>query len=335
MELRQFGNTGLKVSRLGLGGIPVQRQTQEEANSLVAAALDSGINFIDSARGYRQSEQLLGQALIGKRSSFILASKSMQRSKKGILKDIQISLTNLQTDYLDFYQIHNVHSQPEWDTITSPEGALEGLVEAKKQGLIRHIGFTSHSAEFLDKALQAGTYASMMFPYNVVEKQGKHLFADAHTRKVGTLAMKPLAGGFIQDSVLGLRYLVGDKNLDCLLVGMGTAEEVEANVKALEQGPLNEEELSRLETWAATAGQDFCRRCGYCGPCPQGIDIPTVFLLEGYYDRYELQDWALERYAGMAVPATECQNCGACIEKCPYDLPIPEKLAAAAKKLQR
>lgn len=335
MEHRQFGSTGLRVSRLGLGGIPVQRQTQEEVNALVAAALQAGINFIDSARGYGQSEQLFGQALAGKRSSFILASKSMQRTKEGILKDIQLSLANLQTDYLDFYQIHNVRSQAEWDAVTSPEGALQGLMEAKKQGLIRYIGFTSHSAEFLNQALQTGTYASMMFPYNVVEKQGKQLFADAHNKKVGTLAMKPLAGGFIQDSALGLRYLVGDDSLDCLLVGMGTAEEVQANVRALEQGPLNQEELSRLEAWAATAGKDFCRRCGYCGPCPQGIDIPGVFLMEGYYDRYELQGWAQERYAAMAVPATDCQNCGACVEKCPYDLPIPEKLAAAAIKLQK
>ncbi|HEX3030646.1 MAG TPA: aldo/keto reductase [Bacillota bacterium] len=335
MKLRYFGNTGLQVSRLGLGGIPVQRQTQAEANELIKAALEAGINFIDSARGYGASEQLLGQALADYRSSFILASKSMQRSKAGILKDINISLTNLQTDYLDIYQIHNVRSQAEWDAVTDPEGALAGLEEARRAGLIRHIGFTSHSAEFLAKALESEAYASVMFPYNIVEKQGQQLFARAHDQKVGTLAMKPLAGGFIQDTSLGLRYLAGDQNLDCLLVGMGTAEEVQANVQALKQGPLAPEELSRLEDWASTAGQDFCRRCGYCGPCPQGIDIPTVFLLEGYYDRYELQGWAQERYASMPVPATECQSCGACVEKCPYDLPIPTKLAAAAQKLQK
>lgn len=333
MDYKQLSTSDLKISRLGLGGIPLQRFTTAEVTSLLSAARQRGINFIDTARGYGASEVLIGQGLANQRKSFILASKSMQRSKDGILADVQLSLQNLNTDYLDIYQLHNVRTQAEWDQVTSSQGALIGLQEAQKAGLIRYIGLTSHSSEMMAKAIESGLFATMMLPYNVVENQNKALFAKAHAKNIFTMAMKPLAGGFIPKTSDGLRYLAGDPNVDCLLVGMSTPQEIEANLEAITQGPLNPEESKELEQWASQAGQDFCRRCGYCLPCPQGIDIPAVFLLEGYYDRYELQGWAQERYNGLAVPASNCLACGQCKERCPYDLSIPEKLAKASAKL--
>ncbi|MFZ3171185.1 MAG: aldo/keto reductase [Carboxydocellales bacterium] len=333
MEFRHFPNSKLQISRLGLGGIPLQRVTASEVGLILATAREAGINFIDTARGYSVSEELLGQGLKSKRTDFVLASKSMQRSKEGILQDIKLSLTSLGTDYLDIYQLHNIRTQGDWEQVSAPDGALAGLIEAQQAGLILQLGVTSHSADTMAIILEQGQFASMMFPYNVIESQNKQLFATSQIKGTLTLAMKPLAGGFIPKASQAIRYLATDTNVDCILVGMGSHTEITANTKALEEGPLTLEETRELEAWAAQAGQDFCRRCGYCLPCPQGIDIPMVFLLEGYYDRYELQGWSQERYATLPVPGTACQACGQCEEKCPYGLPIAAKMARAAEKL--
>lgn len=333
MKYNRLGHTDLQISLLGLGGIPVQRNSASEVTEIIAAAEASGINFIDTARGYTVSEELIGQGLLKRRHKFVLASKSMQRTKEGIINDVKISLKNLQTEYLDLYQLHNIRTDDEWHQINQADGALAGLLQAKQEGLIRHIGITSHSADMMERALNSGLFATMMFPYNVVESHNHHLFATAQQNNIGTLAMKPLAGGFINDIRQGLGYLASDQNVDCILVGMASPQEITANSAAIAKGALSAEEKQNIETWAQEAGQNFCRRCGYCLPCPQGIDIPAVFLLEGYYDRYELQDWAKERYRAMSVPASECQACGQCMEKCPYNLQIPDKLSRAAVKL--
>lgn len=320
------------IFRLGLGGIPLQKESQDRVNDLIAAAHEHGLNFIDTARGYGASEALLGRALQGRRQHFVLASKSMAREREAMLRDIETSLRLLQTDYLDLYQLHNVRTRADWERVTAPNGALEALYLAREQGWIGAIGITSHSAEIMQTAIQSGLFASMMFPYNVVETGSSELFQAAAQQGLVTLAMKPLAGGLIP-AAAGLRWLAAQPAVDCLLVGMASAAEVAANVSALAQGPLTAEEEQELLAWASAAGQDFCRRCGYCLPCPQQIDIPMVFLLEGYYDRYELKDWARERYAALAVPASQCQACGQCQDRCPYQLPIPAKLARAAGKL--
>ncbi|GAW29036.1 aldo/keto reductase [Carboxydocella sp. ULO1] len=333
MEYRQLSGTDIVVSRLGLGGIPLQKAEPEQVANLVAAAADYGINFIDTARGYGASETLLGQALKGYRSRFLLASKSMARERETMLKDIETSLRLLQTDYLDFYQLHNLRTPADWQRVTAPGGALEALFLARERGWVRWVGVTSHSAEIMAQAIKSSLFASMMFPYNVVEQQNRGLFQSAREHGLLTLAMKPLAGGFIPAADQALRWLAADPAVDCLLVGMASAAEVTANVQALAQGALGIEEEEKLLTWAQAAGQEFCRRCGYCLPCPQQIDIPMVFLLEGYYDRYDLKEWAQERYAALPVPASQCQACGQCQEKCPYQLPIPAKLARAAGKL--
>lgn len=332
MEYRQIPGTELAISRLGLGGIPLQKETPAQVVELIAAAADHGINFIDTARGYGASEGLLGQALRKRRDRFLLASKSMARERETMLRDIEASLRELQTDYLDFYQLHNIRTRADWERVTAPGGALEALHIARERGWIRYAGITSHSAEMMALAIQSGLFASMMFPYNVVETASSGLFQNAARSGLLTLAMKPLAGGLVP-AAAGLRWLAADPQVHCLLVGMASPGEVAANTAALEAGVLSPEEEQDLWHWARAVGQDFCRRCGYCLPCPQQIDIPMVFLLEGYYDRYHLQDWARERYAALAVPASQCQACGQCQEKCPYQLPIPAKLARAAGKL--
>ena len=181
MEYVTLGKTGLKVSRLGLGGIPIQRIDAEAARKLLDAVEAAGINYIDSARGYSVSEELLGQALEGRREKFVLATKTMARDHDGMAKDIETSLHNLRTDYIDLYQVHNPSLQ-HLEQVCAPGGALEALLEARKAGKIGHLGLTAHSPAVFEKALELDWVETVMFPYNIVETQGTELMERAGFR---------------------------------------------------------------------------------------------------------------------------------------------------------
>lgn len=331
MEYVTLGKTGLKISRLGFGGIPIQRIDAAAAMELLEAVRAAGINYIDTARGYTVSEELIGQAIEGCRDQFILATKSMSRDRESMERDIGISLKNLRTDYIDLYQIHNPNLQ-QLEQVCAPGGALEALVEAKSAGKIGHLGLTAHSVEVFSKALELPWVETIMFPYNLVESQGEELMAKAAAQGVAVIAMKPLAGGAIEDGRLALRYIRQNPNVTVLIPGMYCPEEVGKNVEAVsDSSPLSDEEKARVEEIRRQLGTNFCRRCNYCAPCTVGISIPNVFLFQGYLRRYGLGDWARDRYNAMAVKAGDCVACGACEERCPYHLPIREMLKAAAK----
>ena len=330
MEYRILGKTGLTVSRMGLGGIPIQGSNAEGAKALVAALLENGVNFIDTARGYTVSEALLGEALVGVRDRFVLATKSMARTKEAMAKDIEISLENLRTDYIDLYQVHNP-SAADLATVVAEGGALEALLEAKAAGKIGHIGITLHSAELFAEALTLPWVETVMFPYNIVETQGDGLIAACLERDIGFLCMKPLAGGAIEDSTTALRFIAQNPAVTAVIPGMADAAEVAKNAAAVnDPAPLTEEERASIEEIRASLGTGFCRRCGYCAPCTVGIKIPAVFLFEGYYSRYDLKDWAIARYATLEKKASACIGCGACEARCPYHLPIRAMLQRAA-----
>ena len=331
MEYVTLGKTGLKVSRLGFGGIPIQRVDAEAAGKLLEAVRAAGITYIDTARGYTVSEELIGQAIEGHRDQFVLATKTMARDRDGMAKDIQTSLKNLRTDYIDLYQVHNPNLQ-QLEQVCAPGGALEALMEAKEAGKIGHLGLTAHSAEVFEKALDLPWVETIMFPYNLVETQGEALMAKAAEKNIAVIAMKPLAGGAIEDGRLALRYIRQNPNVTVLIPGMYCPEEVGKNVEAVsDASPLSTEEKARIEEIRQQLGTNFCRRCNYCAPCTVGIGIPNVFLFQGYLRRYGLGDWARDRYNAMAVKAGDCVECGACEERCPYHLPIREMLKAAAK----
>lgn len=334
MEVRKLGNTGYEIAAIGFGGIPIQRLEEEEAVNLVNLAKNEGINFIDTARGYENSESLIGKGINGNRAHWIIATKSMARDYEGMKKDIEISLKNLDCGYIDLYQFHNVRTKEQYDQIMSPNGAYKALQEAKEEGKIRYIGITGHDINVLKEAVETDYFSTIQFPYNAVERQAEDLFKRAKERNIGVIVMKPLAGGAITKGNLALRFILENPNVSVVIPGVDRIEQVAENAAVAKSFiPLKEDERQELEDLAKELGSKFCRRCGYCLPCPQDIDIPTQFLMEGYYTRYDLKEWAATRYASLPKKASDCIKCGKCETRCPYDLPIREMLVNVTKHL--
>lgn len=335
MEYIDLGNTGLKVSRLGFGGIPIQRITQEEATALIRKLPDYGVNYIDTARGYTVSEEYLGVAMEGIRDKFILATKSMARTKEAMEKDIETSLKNLRTDHIDLYQVHNA-PPAQLDTVIGEGGALEALLEAKAAGKIGHIGITAHEVATFERALDMDWVETIMFPYNFVELQAADLIKRCAEKGKGFICMKPLAGGAIEDAPLAMRFIASNKDITVNIPGMATEEELKQNVAAAcDPAPLSEDELNEAQHIRDTLGNQFCRRCNYCQPCTMGINISFCFTINGYLTRYGLKDWAVGRYKGMAVEPNACIECGMCESRCPYHLPIIKMLKDVYSNFQK
>lgn len=332
MEYTTLGKTGLKISRMGFGGIPIQRISAEGTKGLMTQLMEAGINYIDSARGYTVSEEYLGYGLEGIRDHFVIATKSMARTKEAMASDIETSLKNLRTDYIDLYQVHNP-SMEQLDTVVGENGALKALLEAKTAGKIGHIGITAHSTEVFERALGYDWVETIMFPYNIVENQGEALIKKCKEKNIGFIAMKPLAGGAIENGTLALRYVCSNPAVTVVIPGMAEPEELEENIRACSDGsPFTEEEKAQIEEIRHQLGTNFCRRCNYCAPCTVGIGIPSVFLFAGYLERYNLADWAKDRYKSLAVKASACVKCGKCETRCPYHLPIRKMLEKAAEE---
>lgn len=333
MRYRTLGSTGLVVSEVGFGGIPIQRVEASAVDPILEACKANGINFIDTARGYTVSEERIGQYFktAGNRAEWVLASKAMDRDYAGMKKAIETSLLLLQTTYIDLYQCHNIKSQDQYDAVMGPGGAYEALIEAKKAGKIKHIGVTSHSADMASVMVAEGHFESIQFPYNIIEFQGKELFEMAHARGMGVIVMKPLAGGALDRGDIAVKYVLGNPHVTVAIPGMDSIEQVIANAKAgSEDLAFTEEEKRYTEEMIQQYQNHFCRRCGYCAPCSVGIDIPMMFTLDAYLTRYDLGEWALGRYGSMTQPHA-CINCGACEPRCPYDLPIREMLVEVGK----
>jgi predicted aldo/keto reductase-like oxidoreductase len=328
MEKRILGKTGLEVSLIGFGGIPIQRCKQWEVDEIVENLVEEGVNFIDTARAYTSSEKMLGEALkIWGRENFFLATKTPKLGYDDVMADVRTSLSELQTDHIDLYQFHNAKTMAAYEAIMAADGGYAALRECQKQGLISHIGITSHSYEVLDRALDEGLFETIQFPYNFVENRGAQLFEKAKQKNVGVIVMKPLAGGAFMNPNYALRWVAANPNISVLIPGMDSVKQVLENTAVGNQFvPLNAEERAAFEADANALGKTFCRRCGYCAPCSQGIDIPMQFIVEGYYRRYDLEEWALDRYRSFSANASDCIECGECEPRCPYNLPIREML---------
>ena len=331
MEYRILGKTGLHISRMGFGGIPIQRIDAEGTKTLMQQLKAAGVNFIDTARGYTVSEEYLGYALEGIRQDFVIATKSMARTKAAMASDIDISLKNLRTDYIDLYQVHNATPE-QLQQVVAPGGALEALQEAKAAGKIGHIGLTSHSLDTFKMALDMDWVETFMFPYNIVETQAEKLIAECAKRNIGFIDMKPLAGGAIENATLALRYICANDDVTVVIPGMAEPKELEQNIAAVsDTSAITPEEKAAFLEVRNQLGTNFCRRCNYCQPCAAGINISGAFLFDGYLQRYGLGEWAKSRYATMDKKASDCIGCGACEARCPYSLPIRDMLKKVAE----
>lgn len=335
MRKRLLGRTNLLVSEIGLGGIPLQRTSTEKARQVIDKCLDEGINFIDTARGYTVSEELIGNAIENNRDKWILATKSPVRDYEGMKKEVEISLSKLKTSYIDLYQFHFVKTFEDLDKIVSKDGAYRALEEAKEDGKIGYIGITSHSADILEKALEMDVFDTIQFPYNIVENQGEKIFEIAKEKNVGVIIMKPIAGGAIEKGELSIKYVLNNPNVTVAIPGMDSEEIVIKNAN-VGKNPLNltEDEIIEINKIKDELSGEFCRRCGYCLPCTKGIDIPAQFILEGYLTRYDLENWAKDRYNSLKIKASDCIECGICETKCPYDLPIISMLKRVDKNFK-
>jgi len=312
------------VLRMGMGGIPIQRLNEDESDRVLEAALDAGIGFFDTARGYTVSEARLGRVLGRSRHRVQIASKSFSRGAADILRDVETTLGNLGSDYVDLYQCHNVASEPELETILGPDGAVAGLQHAQAQGKVRHIGISGHKPRILIRALERFPFAAVQVPANFMEPEAMAaLIPEARRRNVGVIAMKPVGGGNIRERALNFRFIFS-RGVDVAIPGMDSAAQVRENVAALgDLTPLSEAETARLQAEKDRLGDRFCRRCEYCMPCPQGLPISFLHVLRNYYFLYDLKDWARERLAALAKTYKDCTACGECVAKCPYHLDNP------------
>jgi hypothetical protein len=335
MHYRRLGKTSLMVSVIGFGGVPMRRMAPDEAVRVIQHALDLGVNFIDTARSYATSEEKIGAAMKGRRDRVILASKTMKRTAVEMRAEIEATLRTAGTDYVDLYQIHDLATAADFAQVTGPGGALEALVRAREQGLIRHIGATSHQPGALGVAARSGLFETVQFPFNIIDAE---LFLDmipaCNELDLGTIAMKPLCGGALQNPPLALRYVLAHA-VTTAIPGMESIAQVDENLTAGtgEVPVLSGAEMAALKDEAERLGGEFCRRCGYCQPCAAGVDIPTILRIERYHVAYFMPEWAHEQYTALPVRSDACQDCGECEERCPYNLPVRAMLARAHERL--
>ncbi|MCD6508879.1 MAG: aldo/keto reductase [Thermoprotei archaeon] len=361
MRYRQLGKTGLRVSVIGFGAIKLPQISVEEATRVLNLALDLGINFIDTARGYRDSETKIGIALKDRRDEFYLATKTHSRDEDGAMKDIKTSLRELQTDYIDILQLHTVSSKEEYRKVMSPGGALQALKKARQKGLIGHIGITIHrDLDVMRWAIESGEFETIMLAYSPIDPEGverEGILKLAKEYGLGVIIMKPLSGGqlVMPETEMGkqvgndpivrgcLRYILSNDAVSTVIPGMKRIEEVKENVSVAEMPiPMTEEEKRDLFKLIGSLGKSFrygqtCLRCGYCLPCPQGIPIPEVFRAYDAYLNYpdEVKEVGLKIYASLEVKPDVCIECRECVTKCPAGIDIPTRLKEAAEVLER
>lgn len=330
-----FGKTGMQVTAMSFGALPMGRCSMQEADIMLNAVLDSGINFMDTARLYNDCEDKIGLFISKRRSEYYLATKTLARSAEGMYADILTSLEKMRTDYIDLYQMHNPKNMQELEIAMGSGGALEALKQAKSEGKIRHIGITGHNVDVLKTAIASGEFASVQVPYNFVEQQAeKELLPLARSLGMGILGMKPFGGSQIRQVDLSLRFILQQQDI-VPIPGMDTPEQLRQNIDTFKNfQPLNAAEYRQLEQEAQEIGKDFCRRCGYCLPCAVGIDIPALFILNLTFKRYGAKAGGLPRYAAHPVKASACTGCGICEKRCPYDIKIRERMQEVVRNFE-
>ena len=326
MKKIRLGSTTLEISEIGFGGIPIIPLPREEAVSVVKHCFDLGITFFDTANMYPTSEEKLGVALKSVRNEVIIATKTAQRDAKGATDHLDLSLKQLQTDWIDVYQLHNVSNEEALNQVLAPQGAYEAVSKARDAGKIRFIGISSHSIATATEALKTGLFQTLQFPFNFIESDpADKLFPLASQNQMGIIGMKPLGGGILERADLCFRFLQQHRYV-VPIPGIRAKKEADEIIELYRNvEPLSEADLKDIENIRSALGEKFCHRCEYCMPCEQGVQISSVLMFQAAAKRLSRE--GVKGWIGKAMQSVEqCIECGECEKKCPYHLPISDLL---------
>lgn len=322
MDRVRLGKTGLMVSRISFGGLPIQSVDRDSAAAVARYAFEQGINFFDTARAYTTSEADLGRALAGLGDKVIVATKSYQRSLEKLKEDFAASFKNLKRDYIDLFQFHIVNDEKDLKAIIDRGGLLDYIKEEQQKVRIRHIGITSHRPALMLEALKTGHFETVQIPFNYIEREPlEQLIPLARELDIGIIVMKPVAGGVFTSNRAAIRWILQYPDL-VPIPGMCRIDEVDDNLQAL-GAPPTAAELAGLEADRQELGSLFCRRCDYCLPCPNEIEASYI-LRSGMIFKRAGWDKLSEDHINAFKKGLTCSQCGVCASRCPYNLPLTE-----------
>lgn len=324
MEKVRLGRTNIVVNRNGFGALPVQRVNKEEAKAILKKAYANGINFFDSARAYSDSEEKIGLSLSDVRKDIYIATKTMATTVEDFWRDLNTSLELLKTDYIDIYQFHNPSFCPKPNDGT---GLYEAMLEAKEQGKIKHIGITNHRLHVAKEAVESGLYDTLQFPFSyLASDKEEELVRLCKEKDVGFICMKALSGGLITRSDVAYAYLAQFDNT-LPIWGIQKEKELDEFISYNDNPPvLNDEIKAIIEHDRQELAGEFCRGCGYCMPCPMGIEINQCARMSLMLRRSPSANWLSPHWQEEMKKIETCINCGKCKAHCPYDLNTPELL---------
>lgn len=316
-----LGTTGITSPQNAFGALPVQRDDFETAIKILRRAFEGGMTFFDTARAYSDSEEKMGLALSDVRSKINIATKTMARTPDEMKVQLETSLKNLKTDYVDIYQFHCVEQcyKPGDGT-----GMYETMEDFKRQGLIKHIGITAHKIGVAEECVRSGLYETMQYPFSYLSSQREiDLVNLCKEKNVGFIAMKGLAGGLITNSKAAYTFMTQFDNV-LPIWGIQRMNELEEWLSFMKESPVYDEKMRQfIEEDKKSFGTDFCRGCGYCMPCPQGITINQCARMSQMIRRAPSAGWLSEHWQNEFKKIPNCTGCGACKKKCPYGLNIP------------
>ncbi len=335
MKYEQFGSTGYQVSSLGFGAMNLPGVPFEQARLALNYAIDNGINYIDTAAAYRNSEEIIGDSISHRRQEYFLATKTGERSYENAKAQIERSLVRMKTDYLDLVQVHYVNYVEEYKTIMGEKGAYEALLEAKQEGKVRFIGISGHRPDLLTRWISKGQFDQVLFHLSLVQPFAlQELIPMAMKQGMGRTAMKPLSGGFVQPVDKAIRYAYAQE-VNTIISGMISVDQVKENIRVMDE-QVSLEEKHELEQLAAQLGSHSCRRCNYCS-CPLEISIPDVMISSVVRAKFGLlskgQQW-FEKHREKITACSDyepCQDKPLCEDKCPYHLPMQQTVQHAAQ----
>lgn len=332
MRKIRLGRTELMVTKTAMGCLPVQRRNKEDAAKLLRAAYDGGINYFDTANAYSDSEEKIGLGLSDVRQDIILSTKSYARDKKGCMEHIDLSLKRMKTDYIDLFQFHQCDVLPD---ANDPNDAYAAALEAKKQGKIRHIGITTHRIEVAEQAIECGNFETLQFPFSYISTDRDLALAEkCKEADMGFIAMKGLAGGLLNNAKLCAAFMNEYDNV-VPIWGVQTMEELNQWLALEEEVPrLDDEMRSVIATDKAQLGTTFCRGCGYCMPCPVGIQINFAARMNMLLRRSPWQQYYSPEWQAKMDKINDCIGCYQCASKCPYQLDTPNVLKYMRKDYQ-